>query len=166
MAGSGRTSADRRAGRSAPVSEDAPNLNGMTELKQRPGDQPLPTPNQHADIQSQVIADIKERRQVGISRYGTALQPFNGRDALRDLYEELLDGAMYVRQAMVERDAAVQAALAQPRQRLGDLIAEIDKHIEAIRKSDDPASEMELTRLANHQSGLRRAAEMLAPARA
>ncbi|MEV0616144.1 hypothetical protein AB0I81_22715 [Nonomuraea sp. NPDC050404] len=78
----------------------------MSELRERPGDQPLPTPNEHADIQSQVIADIEARRDLGIQRYGTALQPHNGRDALRDLYEELVDGAMYVKQVMVERATA------------------------------------------------------------
>lgn len=72
-------------------------------MKQRKGDQPLPVRNDAPDIQSQVIADIEARRLVGIERYGTALQPWNGRDALRDLYEELLDAAMYVKQAMVER---------------------------------------------------------------
>jgi hypothetical protein len=73
-------------------------------LKFREGDQSLPIINNHEDIQSRVIRDIEDRRQVGISRYGTALQPFNGRDALRDLYEELLDAAMYIKQCMVERD--------------------------------------------------------------
>jgi len=34
-----------------------------------------------------VIADIEARRQVGVQRYGTALQAHNGRDALRDAYE-------------------------------------------------------------------------------
>ena len=73
-------------------------------LKLRPGDQQLPEVNDHQDIQSRVIADIRERREVGISRYGTALQPFNGRDALRDLYEELLDATMYIKQVMVEQE--------------------------------------------------------------
>lgn len=73
-------------------------------LRQRPGDQPLPTLNDAPDIQSQVIADIEERRQLGISRYGTALQPNNGRDALLDAYEEAIDLAMYLKQALVERD--------------------------------------------------------------
>ena len=36
---------------------------------------------------------------------GTALQPFNGRDALRDLYEELLDACTYIRQVIEERDS-------------------------------------------------------------
>lgn len=85
------------------------------QVKQRPEDQALPVPNDRTDIQTLVIADIVERREVGIQRYLTALQPHNGRDAMRDLYEELIDGAMYVKQAMVERDdhyrAGVQAAL-------------------------------------------------------
>lgn len=73
-------------------------------MKLRDGDQQLPVPNDSPDIQSLVIADIEARRQVGIERYGTALQAHNGRDALRDLYEELIDAAMYARQLMVERD--------------------------------------------------------------
>ena len=76
-----------------------------TELRQRPGDQPLPVVNEEPDIQSQVIADIAERRELGIRRYGTALQPHNNRDALRDAYEECLDQAMYLKQLLVERDA-------------------------------------------------------------
>jgi hypothetical protein len=76
----------------------------MAGLRQRPGDQPLPVPNDSPDVQSMVIADIGARRELGISRYGTALQTANGRDALRDLYEELLDSVMYVRQVIAERD--------------------------------------------------------------
>jgi hypothetical protein len=69
----------------------------------RVGDsQPLPTKNDHLDIQSQVIKDILDRRQVGISRYGTALQPHNGRNALQDAYEEAIDLAMYLKQRLVE----------------------------------------------------------------
>lgn len=54
------------------------------------------------DTRHQVASDIGGREQVGIERYGTTLQAFNGRDALRDAYEELLDGATYARQAMAE----------------------------------------------------------------
>lgn len=79
-------------------------MSDTSELRERPGDQPLPVPNEHPDIQSQVIADIEARRELGIQRYGSALQPHNGRDALRDAYEEALDLAMYLKQAIVERD--------------------------------------------------------------
>lgn len=55
------------------------------------------------DIQEQVIRDVQARREVGIQRYGTALYPHNGRDALLDAYEEALDLTMYLKQALVER---------------------------------------------------------------
>lgn len=73
-------------------------------MKQRKGDQPLPVKNNERDIQSRDISDIVARRKVGIERYGTALQPFNGRDALRDAYEEAMDLCMYLKQMLVERD--------------------------------------------------------------
>jgi hypothetical protein len=76
----------------------------MPDLRQREGDQPLPKTNVYPQIATLVIADIEARRELGIQRYGTALQPYNGRDALRDAYEELLDGACYLRQLMYERD--------------------------------------------------------------
>ena len=36
--------------------------------------------------------------------YGTGLQTFNGRDALIDLYQELMDAVMYLRQLIAEED--------------------------------------------------------------
>lgn len=78
----------------------------MKDLRIRPGDQPLPVINDAPSVQSMVRADLDAREQVGISRYGTALQPHNGRDALRDAYEEALDLACYLRQAIAERDGA------------------------------------------------------------
>jgi hypothetical protein len=72
--------------------------------KQRPGDQPLPVANQHPVIFDLVHVDLEGRKATGISRYGRALQPHNGRDALRDAYEESLDLAAYLRQCLYERD--------------------------------------------------------------
>lgn len=74
-------------------------------FKKRDGDQELPIKNDHPAIQDLVIADMESRREVGIKRYGTALQPFNGRDALRDAYEEAMDLCMYLRQLMYEEEA-------------------------------------------------------------
>lgn len=59
--------------------------------------------NDRPFIQDALIADIEKRRALGIERYGTALQPFNGRDALVDAYEESLDLATYLKQVLVER---------------------------------------------------------------
>ncbi len=66
--------------------------------------QPDPVPNELPPVWNQVIADMHARNQLGLRRYGTQLQPFNGRDALRDAYEEALDLAVYLRQAIMERD--------------------------------------------------------------
>lgn len=105
-------------------------------MKQRPGDQPLPTVNDELDIQSMVIEDIAARRKVGVQRYGTALQAHNGRDSLRDLYEELLDGVMYVRQVMEEREHPIPSVeLARLREELrhkNDLIAEMRRHLDRL----------------------------------
>ena len=68
-------------------------------------DQPPPVRNAYPAIQDLVIADMAERKRVGIARYGTALQPHNGRDALVDAYQESLDLTMYLRQMIYERDA-------------------------------------------------------------
>jgi hypothetical protein len=66
-------------------------------------DQPAPTTNERPSIQSLVRQDLEERERVGIQRYGTPLQAHNGRDALVDAYQEALDLACYVRQAIEER---------------------------------------------------------------
>ena len=68
-------------------------------------EQPPPVHNDRASVQSMVRHDLELREQVGIQRYGTPLQAFNGRDALRDAYEEALDLACYLRQLIEERDA-------------------------------------------------------------
>jgi hypothetical protein len=66
-------------------------------------EQPAPVRTDGQDIQSLVMADIAARREVGIQRYGTPLQTNNGRDALRDAYDEVLDLACYLRQEIEER---------------------------------------------------------------
>ena len=81
--------------------------------------QPDPIPNSHRSIHDIVIDDIKgvfslatekavvrtalaERKEKGLQTYGTILQPHNGRDALQDCFEELLDAACYACQACLE----------------------------------------------------------------
>jgi len=78
-------------------------------LRQREGDQPLPIPNDLPAIADLVIAEIEERRRLGVQRYGTPLQPFNGRDPLKDALDEVLDLAHYLVQLRWERDHAPRA---------------------------------------------------------
>lgn len=71
--------------------------------KMRPGDQPLPTQGRE-DVQDALIQLIKQRRDLGIARYGRPLQTFNGRDAARDALEEALDLSAYLMQVALEMD--------------------------------------------------------------
>jgi hypothetical protein len=56
------------------------------------------------DVLELVEADLRERVATGEREYGERLQTFNGRDALRDAYEEALDLVLYLRQEIEERE--------------------------------------------------------------
>lgn len=73
--------------------------------------QPDPKPNNLKTTQEMVIEDLKARLKLGMERYGVGLQPFNGRNSLQDLYEEILDGAVYVRNEMREQNSYRNALL-------------------------------------------------------
>lgn len=68
-------------------------------------EQELPEVNEQPFVHDQVAIDVLRRGQLGKQRYGTKLQPFNGRDAARDMYEEFLDGACYALQVATEMEA-------------------------------------------------------------
>jgi hypothetical protein len=67
-------------------------------------EQPKPIENTQSYIWDLVISDMKQRDWIGNKKYNTRLQPFNGRDALVDAYQEALDLCVYLRQAIEERD--------------------------------------------------------------
>lgn len=99
----------------------------MSELRQREGDQPLPTQaplsepvlpvvtrkviahgialDYKESLLRDICADIKERTDLGVQRYGTPLHTFNGRVAARDLYEELVDATQYAVQQYMEESS-------------------------------------------------------------
>ena len=60
--------------------------------------------NPNESITDAVKQDLDARRHFGIRTYGRELAPNNGRDALWDAYEEALDLACYLKQALIERD--------------------------------------------------------------
>ena len=76
----------------------------MSECRLREGDQQLPVPNDLPHIHDLVSEDVQARKRLGQKRYGTALQPFNGRDSVRDAYEEVLDLGVYLRTLQAEQD--------------------------------------------------------------
>lgn len=50
-----------------------------------------------------VVNDMAERHMTGVKKYGVALQPSNGRNALVDAYQEALDLCAYLGQDCMER---------------------------------------------------------------
>lgn len=64
-----------------------------------------------APVLDAVIADLVARAELGNEKFGGPMRPFDGRDALREAYEESLDLTMYLRKELLERDLAVRAAL-------------------------------------------------------
>lgn len=64
--------------------------------------QPLPEVTTGKRIIDLVAEDLVQRARVGKVKYGKYLQADNGRDALLDAYQEVLDLAMYLRQRIEE----------------------------------------------------------------
>ncbi len=67
-------------------------------------EQAPPVENAHPAVWPLVLDDMKARDGEGRRKYGVPLQPHNGRDTLVDLYQELLDAAVYTRTLIYERD--------------------------------------------------------------
>lgn len=65
--------------------------------------EPAPIPSDRPAIWTLVVEDMTERDRIGTAKYGTPLQAHNGRDALKDAYQEALDLVVYLRQAIEER---------------------------------------------------------------
>lgn len=65
--------------------------------------QPDPVKNEHPCAWSLVIKDMAERDLSGLQKYGTRLQPHNGRKSLVDAYQEVLDLAVYLRAEIYEQ---------------------------------------------------------------
>ena len=90
-----------------PFSED--DLKAVGDLRERldalayPPEQAAPRATDARPIWQLVVEDMNARDAIGRRRYGVPLQAGNGRDALRDAYEEALDLVAYLRQALEER---------------------------------------------------------------
>lgn len=67
-------------------------------------EQVKPLPNAGPPMWDLVVKDFRDRDAEGRRKYGTPLQPHNGRDVLVDAYQEALDLVVYLRQAIYERD--------------------------------------------------------------
>jgi len=87
----------------------------MSESFDPEAGQPLPiTTKKSVDVAVEVAEDLKKvgfqdiaedveaRIRIGERKYGKRLQSFNGRDALKDLYDEVLDALNYSKQLELE----------------------------------------------------------------
>lgn len=67
-------------------------------------EQPNPIPNTATPTWELVMQDMTARNEIGKQRYGTPLQPHNGRNSLQDAYEEALDLCVYLKNAIIEQE--------------------------------------------------------------
>jgi hypothetical protein len=92
----------------------------MSEVRDPDTDQPLPKPGQkfvqefminelrkhkefkNIDVEDAIVRGIEARRELGVRKYGTALQTFNGRDATVEAWEEAIDLLTYTHQIEME----------------------------------------------------------------
>lgn len=82
-----------------------PDISGV--LQKQVSSNSVQSPSKDPDsipITQMVIEDLRKREQKGIASYGDMLHTNNGRDAMLDLYEELLDACQYIKQVMMERE--------------------------------------------------------------
>ncbi len=49
-----------------------------------------------------IADDVEARIRIGERKYGKRLQSYNGRDAVKDLYDEVLDALNYSKQLEIE----------------------------------------------------------------
>lgn len=97
-------------------------------------DQPAPAANACRPVWENVVDDMRARDEIGRERYGMPLQPFNGRDALVDAYQEALDLAVYLRQAIAENGAEVPAI--PHRAALAEEVARLRKREEELLEAN------------------------------
>jgi phage shock protein A len=79
----------------------------MSEERADYCEQPNPTDGQAnvtPVLRTLLIDMLDARAAAGLERYGKPLQTRNGRDAERDLLEELIDAAQYAVQSRMERE--------------------------------------------------------------
>jgi hypothetical protein len=93
--------------------------------------EPKPVHNGNTPIWELVINDMKARDEMGTKKYGSPPQGFNGRNALVDAYQEVLDLAVYLRQRIYEDQSKTMA--------MENLLAAMVSHIVRMTPSTTAA---------------------------
>lgn len=73
----------------------------MSEVRDPATDQRLPEGGKR-EVQQALIDAIASRRDLGIRKYGQPVMTHNGRNPLRDAWEEAIDLVVYLTQMMLE----------------------------------------------------------------
>lgn len=126
-------------------------LTTNSSYRQRPGDQPLPQSVPGAmsshqwvinylvfeDIPEQLFAAartrLNAREAVGVERYGQLLQPGNGRDVMRDAWEETVDQVAYLATAV--REAPGDVARRRLFNRALDLMLDVVAYMDGVPRT-------------------------------
>ena len=97
------------------------------------------------DIAELVQADIEARAELGLNKYGARLKKFsreNGKSPLENMYEEILDMAMYLKQHIAEQSGATLNDLREERRTSKFALREyrynviVEKHIEGWNQTE------------------------------
>jgi len=113
----------------------------MSDIKE----QPEPKSTYYKPVWEKVIDDMTQRNKDGIEKYGTPLQPFNGRKALVDTYQEALDLTVYLKQKIIEDDITTRLYRDQEiatDEAIKDLGLKLDKCISALRHIKEVSDNM------------------------
>lgn len=85
----------------------------MSDVRDPDRDQQLPIANNLPSVHDLVCDLMQERKAHGTRKYGTPLQPANGRSFLLDAVEEAADLLAYLRGKLWEEDNPEQTWLGQ-----------------------------------------------------
>ena len=101
--------------------------------------QPQPKINHHPAVWDLVMDDMLDRDANGTTKYGTRLQPHNGRDFLVDAYQESLDLVVYLRGKIHEEQSGLTIIFPRLRFVDGDALYtqlnKIEEEVEEVREA-------------------------------
>ena len=83
-----------------------------------------------------VYGDLEQRLQLGMQRYGQPLRAFNGRNQLRDAYEEVLDALVYLKAAIFEIENPDGCPPSPEIEEIDTLKHMTETHAEPVRRAE------------------------------
>jgi len=87
-----------------------------------------------------LVEQMQARHELGKQKYGVGLQPFNGRDALQDAMEEILDLIVYLEQAALEGNTGLWAIQDSVIKIAHGLLKELNKQKRKKEKKNEASS--------------------------